>query len=344
MATECEAVTETVVPDSAAVRLRMATECEAVAQCEAVAEALDPASAAEANAEAIPAFLVSDTDADNEEQSLVGDGDGNDEEAKNNLNKKTWTDEEDRILGEVVVKEGAQKWSAVAAALPGRAGKQCRERWYNHICPEVRKGSWTAEEERIIMESVREHGTKWSFIVKQLPGRTDNAIKNRYNSAMRRKTRLQRLEEATANGEAIASRPRGRPGGSGKSKRKREDVEAAACLSSLRADGEGAAVASAEGAGPSDEPAPKPAKAPRPSRSRAARVSKAQRTSAKPLPQFFSPTDNFTGFSPTGLGVSPSVDERMGQLAAMLTSGEVYIWIYSCIIYIHLCRSIYRAS
>jgi hypothetical protein len=317
MATECVAETDE----------RMATEC--------VAETMDPTMDPDSAVEPIPAFLVGDTDAENEVPSLAGDGDGDgdDEEAKNNLNKKTWTDEEDRILGEIVVKEGAQKWSTVAAALPGRAGKQCRERWYNHICPEVRKGSWTEEEDRIIMESVREHGTKWSFIVKQLPGRTDNAIKNRYNSAMRRKTRLERLEEATANGEAIPTRPRGRPGGSGKSKRKREDVEAATCLSSLRTDGEGggAAVASAGGAGPSDEPAPKPAKAPRAPRSRAARVPKAQRTSAKPPPQLFSPTDNFTGFSPTGLGVSPSVDERMSQLAAMLTSGEVHRWIYSYI-------------
>jgi hypothetical protein len=100
-------------------------------------------------------------------------------EPADGVSKKSWTDAEDRILSDIVTREGAQKWQKVAESLPGRAGKQCRERWFNHICPEVRKGSWTTEEDRIIMESVREHGTKWSFIVKALPGRTDNAIKNR---------------------------------------------------------------------------------------------------------------------------------------------------------------------
>lgn len=161
--------------------------------------------------------------------------------------KKTWTDAEDRILSDVVTREGAQKWSTVAALLPGRTGKQCRERWFNHLCPEVRKGSWTEEEDRIIMESVREHGTKWSFIVKNLPGRTDNAIKNRYNSAMRRQQRLHLIEEAAAKGIPLSTRPRGRPEGSGKkAKRKREEEEERARAAT--ADAEAAAPASAASA------------------------------------------------------------------------------------------------
>ena len=51
-------------------------------------------------------------------------------------------------------------------------GKQCRERWFNHLCPEVKKGEWTPEEDELITIGVKELGTKWSEIVKRLPGRT----------------------------------------------------------------------------------------------------------------------------------------------------------------------------
>ena len=114
--------------------------------------------------------------------------------SKLGIKKTSWSKEEDKILTEIVTKNGAARWSHVASHLPGRAGKQCRERWFNHLCPEVKKGSWSAEEDRIIMESVARYGTRWSKIVKLMPGRTDNAIKNRYNSAMRKVKRLEKIK------------------------------------------------------------------------------------------------------------------------------------------------------
>ena len=86
------------------------------------------------------------------------------------------------------------------------------------------------DEDRIIMESVREFGTRWSYIVKRMPGRTDNAIKNRYNSAMRRQKRLEKLHEAAARGEVEMPKPRARSvtGGCKRSaKRRREEEEKA---------------------------------------------------------------------------------------------------------------------
>ena len=134
--------------------------------------------------------------------------------------KRAWTEDEDKMLMETVEKFGAQRWSVIASHLVGRVGKQCRERWFNHLCPEVKKGEWTEEEDRLIAEGVSELGTKWSEIVKRLPGRTDNAIKNRYNSNQRRQLRMQRRAEAVAAGRLPPSKPG--PPKAPKEKRKRK--------------------------------------------------------------------------------------------------------------------------
>ncbi|KAG8457119.1 hypothetical protein KFE25_012694 [Diacronema lutheri] len=100
--------------------------------------------------------------------------------------KRLWTPAEDEQLVLVVHKYGASRWSLIATHVPGRAGKQCRERWFNHLCPEVKKGEWSAEEDETLLRAVAELGSQWSIIVKRMHGRTDNAIKNRYNTIQRR--------------------------------------------------------------------------------------------------------------------------------------------------------------
>ena len=113
---------------------------------------------------------------------------------KRDVVKRAWTAEEDAQLLRLVEEHGPRRWSVIAAQLYGRVGKQCRERWHNHLCPSVNKEEWTEEEDRMIMELVQQMGTKWSKIVKLLPGRTDNAIKNRWNSTMRKTLRRQLKE------------------------------------------------------------------------------------------------------------------------------------------------------
>jgi hypothetical protein len=101
--------------------------------------------------------------------------------------KGCWSREEDEAIVQWVREHGPTGWSALAVNLPGRIGKQCRERWCNSLDPDVDHDKWTAAEDTILIHQHERLGNKWSQIASFLPGRTDNGVKNRWNSSLKRR-------------------------------------------------------------------------------------------------------------------------------------------------------------
>ncbi|XP_048547734.1 myb-related protein Hv33-like [Triticum urartu] len=114
------------------------------------------------------------------------------------LRKGLWSPEEDEKLYSHILRYGVGCWSSVPR-LAGlhRCGKSCRLRWLNYLRPDLKRGTFSQEEEDHIVALHQILGNRWSQIASHLPGRTDNEIKNFWNSCIKKKLRKQGIDPAT---------------------------------------------------------------------------------------------------------------------------------------------------
>ena len=139
------------------------------------------------------------------------------EEGAGGAQKGHWSRAEDELLTRLVGQMGTQQWANVARNIPGRVGKQCRERYLSHLAPHIRKPRqfpWTDEEKRKIFDLHGRLGNQWQHIAAQLPGRTENATKNYFNSQLRKiakqtakKKAARKVQREVAKADAAPSNP-----------------------------------------------------------------------------------------------------------------------------------------
>ncbi|XP_071690138.1 transcription factor MYB83-like [Rutidosis leptorrhynchoides] len=120
------------------------------------------------------------------------------------VRKGLWSPEEDEKLMKYMLRNGQGCWTDIArnAGLQ-RCGKSCRLRWINYLRPDLKRGAFSPQEEQLIVHLHSILGNRWSQIAARLPGRTDNEIKNFWNSTIKKRLKVSNASSRSSLNDSI---------------------------------------------------------------------------------------------------------------------------------------------
>ena len=113
--------------------------------------------------------------------------------------RRKFTQEEDAKLCQLVNQYGAKKWDQIAKMMPGRTGRQCRDRYRNYLIPGFFNGQWSQEEDELLHEKFNQMGRQWARMMQFFPGRSANSLKNRWNYFVCRLDQEKKQNEDSTN-------------------------------------------------------------------------------------------------------------------------------------------------
>lgn len=113
--------------------------------------------------------------------------------------RRKFTQEEDAKLCQLVNQYGAKKWDQIAKMMPGRTGRQCRDRYRNYLIPGFFNGQWSQEEDELLHEKFNQMGRQWARMMQFFPGRSANSLKNRWNYFVCRLNQEKKNDETSNN-------------------------------------------------------------------------------------------------------------------------------------------------